>query len=207
MAVFKGYSRGLIVAIFSFLAIIIGLAAAIKFSVLVSGWLQTNTNIGAQWLPFISFAAVMIGVIILVRWIAKIIQASVELVMLGWLNKIGGIILYLLLYTMVYSIILFYATQMNILKSETVQASQTYALIEPWGPKVIEFMGSVIPVFKDMFQDLQNFFGTLHQIRLVFTLCELCAVFFFVSFVVRLFYTTKNTKYFTKNTKFGMRLI
>lgn len=161
MAVFKGYRRGLIVAVFSFLAIIIGLAAAIKFSVLVSSWLQTNTNIGAQWLPFISFAAVMIAMIILVRWIAGIIQASVELVLLGWLNKIGGIILYLLLYTMVYSIILFYATQMNILKSETVQASQTYAFIEPWGPKVIELIGSVIPVFKDMFQDLQNFFGTV----------------------------------------------
>ena len=163
MAAFKGFRRGFIVAIFSFLAIVIGLAAAIKFSVLVSAWLQGNINIGAQWLPFISFAAVMIAVIILVRWIANILQASVELVLLGWLNKLGGIVLYALLYSMVYSVILFYATQMNILKPETIQASQTYAIIEPWGPKVVEMIGSIIPVFKDMFKDLENFFGAISQ--------------------------------------------
>ena len=38
MAAFKGFRRGFIVAIFSLLAIVIGLAAAIKFSVLVSAW-------------------------------------------------------------------------------------------------------------------------------------------------------------------------
>ena len=161
MAVFKGISRGLIVAVFSFLAIVIGLAAAIKFSVVVSAWLQGNTNIGTQWLPFISFAAIMIAVIILVRWIANILQASVEMVLLGWLNKIGGIILYAILYTMVYSVILFYATQMKLLKPETILASQTYAIIEPWAPKVIEMIGNIIPVFKDMFRDLENFFGNM----------------------------------------------
>jgi hypothetical protein len=38
-------------------------------------------------------------------------------------------------------------------------------------------------------------------------LCELCVVFFFVPFVFRLFCTTKNTKYITKNTKFEAKLI
>lgn len=163
MAVFKGFSRGFIVAIFSFLAIITGLAAAIKFSVLVSAWLQGNTNMGAQWLPFISFAAVMIVVIILVKLIANILQKSIELVLLGWLNKLGGIVLYALLYSMVYSVILFYATQMNILKPDTIQSSQTYALIEPWGLKVVEMIGGIIPVFKDMFQNLENFFSSIAQ--------------------------------------------
>ena len=163
IAVWKGFSRGLIVAVFSFLAIIIGLAAAIKFSVFVAGWLDTITNIGAQWLPFISFLAVMIGVIILVRLAANLLQASVDLVLLGWLNKLGGIVLYALLYTMVYSIILFYATQMGLIKTETIHASVTYHIIEPWGPKIVGLIGSIIPVFKDMFQDLENFFSSLAQ--------------------------------------------
>lgn len=163
LAVFKGYSRGFIVAIFSFFAIIIGLAAAIKFSVLVSGWLDSNTNVGTQWLPLISFAGIMIAVIIIVRLVANLLQASVELVLLGWLNKMGGIILYALLYTMVYSVLLFYATQMSIIKTETIRVSSTYNIIEPWGPKIIELIGSVIPVFKDMFEDLKGFFGTVSE--------------------------------------------
>jgi len=161
MAIFQGYSRGLIVAILSFLAIVIGLAAAIKFSVAVSGWLEDNTNIGSQWLPFLSFIIIMIAVILLVRWIANMAEAAIELVLLGWLNKLGGIILYALLYMMVYSIVLFYATQMNLLKPETIQASKTYGIIEPWGPKVINLLGYIIPFFKDMFEELQQFFGRI----------------------------------------------
>jgi len=161
IALWKGYSQGFIVAIFSFLAIFIGLAAAVKFSVLVSSWLHNNTNIGARWLPFISFLAVIIVVIILVRWIAGLIQSGVEFVMLGWLNRLGGIVLYVAVYTMVYSIILFYATQMAIIKTETIRTSVVYNIIEPWGPKSIDMLGNLIPVFKNMFQDLKNFFESL----------------------------------------------
>ena len=159
MAIFKGYSRGLIVSILSFLAIIIGLAAAMKFSIAVAAWLQNNTNVGTHWLPFLSFIIIMIVVILLVQWIANLAQAAIEVVLLGWLNKLGGIIFYVLLYMMVYSVVLFYATQMGLLKDETIKASQTYAIIEPWGPQVINALGYILPFFKDMFKDLQEFFG------------------------------------------------
>lgn len=161
MAIWKGYSRGFIIAIFSFLAILIGLAAAIKFSVVVSGWLHNNTNIGTRWLPFISFLIVMVVIIILVRWIAGLLQAAIELALLGWLNRLAGIVLYMALYTMVYSIILFYATQMGIIKTEAIHSSATYGIVEPLGPKSIDMLGSLIPVFKNMFRDLENFFASL----------------------------------------------
>ena len=161
MAIFKGYRRGFIVSILSFLAILIGLAAAMKFSVAVADWLQNNTNIGSHWLPFISFLLIMVAVSLAVRWIANIVEAAIEIVLLGWLNKLGGIILYVLLFMMVYSIILFYATQMDLLKEATIQSSQTYAIIEPWGPKAINALGYIIPFFKDMFTDLQHFFSNV----------------------------------------------
>src|SRR5205085_8515988 len=105
----------------------------------------------------ISFLLIMLVVIIAVRWIANLAEAAIELVLLGWLNKLGGIILYVLLFMMVYSIILFYATQMGLLKEETILSSQTYSIIEPWGPKAINALGYIIPFFKDMFTDLQHF--------------------------------------------------
>ena len=161
LAIWKGFNRGLIVGIFSFLAIIVGLAAAMKFSIVVSGWLANNTNIAAQWLPFISFLLVMIGVIILVRWLAALLQKAVELVMLGWLNRLGGIIFYVALYTVIFSIILFYATKMGIIKTETLAASSTYKFIQPLGPKAIALLGYVIPAFQNMFTDLQKFFDSI----------------------------------------------
>ncbi len=163
MAIFKGYSRGFIVAVFSFVSIIIGLAAALKLSVVVSGWLQQNTSVGKSWLPFLSFIIVMIGVILVIRWAAALIQASAETLMLGWLNRLGGIILYIALYITVLSVLLFYLTQMDIIKPETVASSKLYGLIEPVGPRAIDAFGKVIPLFKDLFVQLEQFFGRIAQ--------------------------------------------
>ena len=161
VAVIKGMSRGFIVAIFSFLAIIIGVAAAMKLSYIVSAWLQNSFNTGKQWLPVLSFLIVFIAVLILVRWVANLIQAALNATMLGWLNKLGGIILYVLLFISVYSILLFYLTKMNLIKPETVSASRSYSFIEPLGPRVVETVGIIIPVFKNLFQQLSNFFGSI----------------------------------------------
>lgn len=129
----------------------------------MAGWLHNNTNISDQWLPFLSFALVMIIVIILVRLVARLLQASVELVMLGWLNRLAGIALYMILYAIVYSIVLFYGTKMGIIKESAMQSSITYSIIEPMGPQAVDMIGTLIPVFKNMFQELENFFNKAPQ--------------------------------------------
>lgn len=158
LSLVKGYRNGLVVAVFSFLAILIGLAAAMKCSALVAGWLESSTHVNTAWLPFLSFMLVMIGVMILVRLGALFIQSAMEAVLLGWFNRVTGILLYAALYTTLYSVVLFYAGRLNWLKPETLAASRTYAFIEPWGPKAIELFGRVIPFFKGMFEELTNFF-------------------------------------------------
>lgn len=159
LAVIKGFRRGLILGIFSFLAIMIGLAAAIKLSALVAGYIGASVNVSERWLPIISFIVVFFLVLLLVRLGAAFIQKSMEVAMLGWINRLGGILLYVVIYLIVYSILLFYAEQIHLLKPETISESVTYTYIRPWGPKVIDAMGWLLPFFRDMFTDLQSFFG------------------------------------------------
>ncbi len=163
LAIVKGYRNGFVVAVFSFLAIIIGLAAAMKLSTVVAGWLQESTHISNAWLPFLSFVLVMIVVIILVRLGAKLIQSAIEMVLLGWLNKITGMLLYAVLYITLYSVVLFYAEKLQWIKPETVLSSRTYAFVQPWGPKAIHFFGIIIPYFKGMFEELSHFFENVQQ--------------------------------------------
>jgi len=158
LAVIKGYQRGLIVGVFSFLAVIIGLAAAIKLSIVVAGYIGKAIKISDAWLPVISFAVVFIIVVLLVRLGANMIQKTVEISMLDWLNRLGGILFYLAIYIIVYSVILFYAEQIKLLQPATAKESVTYSYIEPLGPKVIDGFAYVVPFFRDMFTDLQSFF-------------------------------------------------
>lgn len=158
LAVYKGLRKGLIVAVFSFLAFIIGLAAALKLSVAMADYIGGNVTISQRWLPCIAFIAVFLIVVLLVRLGAKLLQGAVQTVMLGWANRLGGLLLYLLLYFFVYSILLFYATQLSLIKPATIQSSITYNWIEPYAPKLVNGLGAIVPIFRDMFGELLHFF-------------------------------------------------
>jgi membrane protein required for colicin V production len=163
LAIIKGFRNGLVVAIFSLFAFVIGLAAALKFSAVVAQYLGTNTNISQRWLPVLAFTIVFFVVLLLVRLGAKAIEGGLRMVMLGWLNKLGGIVFYLLLYFFILSIILFYATQLHIIKPEKAQTSVTYPIIYPIAPVVMDALGTIIPFFKNMFGELEDFFDHLSK--------------------------------------------
>lgn len=161
IAIFKGYRKGLIVGVFSVLAFVIGLAAALKLSSLVADWLQQSITISAKWLPFIAFMLVFLVVVILVRLGANLIEKAFQVVLLGWVNRLGGILLYAVLYLLILSIFIFYAEKLQLLQPAAIESSQTYPFVQPWGPEVINNLGRLIPVFKDMFTELGAFFSSI----------------------------------------------
>lgn len=165
IGIYKGWRNGLVLGIFSVLAFIIGLAAAIKLSAVVAQRLEESTNISQRWLPVLAFAIIFIAVIFLVRLGAKAIEGVLQLAMLGWLNKLAGVLLYVLLYLFIFSVLLFYAQQLNIIKPAMAEVSITYPIIYPMAQEVIGALGSLIPFFKNMFAELESFFdGLSHKV-------------------------------------------
>ncbi len=163
LAIYKGLKQGLVVAAFSFFAIILGLAAAIKMSTLVAKWLSETINIQTAWLPFLAFIVIMIAVGIVIRICAAIIETTLQLSMLGWLNKLGGIVLYGCIYITVFSVLIFYLAQLNILKPPVLDSSNAYPYIQNWGPYIINLFGKIVPIFKGMFEELTKFFDSLSK--------------------------------------------
>ncbi len=135
MAVIKGWQRGLVIAVFSVIGLIVGIVAAMKLSALVAEWLKDSTSISAKWLPFISFTVVFIGAVLLIRLGANLLESTLEVALLGWANKLGGILLYIIIYTLAYSVLLFYAAQLKFINAESIHQSVTYAYIQPLGPR------------------------------------------------------------------------
>lgn len=163
MAVIKGWQRGLVIAIFSVIGLIVGIVAAMKLSALVAEWLKDSTSISAKWLPFISFAVVFLGAVLLIRLGANLLESTLEVALLGWANKLGGILLYIIIYTLAYSVLLFYAEQLKLIGAASIQQSVTYAYIQPLGPWVVDGIGKLIPAFKDMFTELEAFFERIAE--------------------------------------------
>jgi membrane protein required for colicin V production len=157
-AAVSGFRRGIIGAIFSFAAFFIALAAALKLSALVAEYLQKSFDKPAAWWPFVAFALVFLAVSGLISLAARVLDKTLDLVMLGWVNKIGGFLIYAILYTLIFSVVIFYYDQIMHISDATKEESKVYAYIEPWGEWTMQALGKVIPVFKDVFADMEDFF-------------------------------------------------
>lgn len=163
LALIKGWQKGLIVAVFSLVAWVIGIAAAMKFSTVAAKYLEEGGHVSARWVPFLSFLLIFLGVVIVIRIVAKLIEASVELAWMGWINNASGAFLYMIIYSLLFSIALFFLIQMQLISDKTASDSIVFNFIEPWGPVVINGLGTVIPFFKDMFAELEEFFTHMAQ--------------------------------------------
>jgi membrane protein required for colicin V production len=161
MALVRGWRKGLIRALFSAVCGIIGLAAAVKLSAVLATHMKSDLHVSGRWLPVIAFVLIFVLVILLVSWAGKLLDKLIKLVLMEWLNKLGGILLFLLLYLSVYSIILFYGTRTHIISKQAVEDSHCYTLIAPFGPAVIRFFTGFLPFGQDMFIALEGFFDKI----------------------------------------------
>lgn len=159
LAVFRGIGHGFIISICSFIAIFIGLAAAIRLSASVAAAVANSAHLSYRWLPVATFLLIFLGVVVLVRLGARLLEKAVDLAMMGWLNKLAGVLLYAVIYTIVLSVVLFYAVQLHLVGPGTLKASVTYPFLRPWGPVVIDEFGKFVPWFKGMFIRLEDFFS------------------------------------------------
>jgi membrane protein required for colicin V production len=165
-AIIRGWRKGLILALFSLVCGLAGLAAAVKLSAVAATFMKSDLHMTTRWIPVIAFILVFILVIIIVRWAGRLLEKLIKLVLLEWLNKLGGILLFLFLYLSVYSIVLFYGTETQIISKHAVNGSHFYHLIAPFGPAVIRFITGFIPFGHDMFIALEGFFDKIsHDIH------------------------------------------
>jgi membrane protein required for colicin V production len=161
IAIVHGWKKGLILALFSMLCGLIGLAAAVKLSAILATHMKSDLHMTSRWLPVFAFIIVFVFVIIIIRWTGRLLEKLIKMVLLEWLNKLGGILLFLVLYLSVYSVILFYGTKTQIISKQMMGNSQFYSLIAPFGPAVIRFITGFIPFGQDMFVALEGFFDRI----------------------------------------------
>lgn len=161
-AVYRGITSGLIVGVFSFLAYFIGLAAALKLSSGVAQYLAGKDHHPSFWLPVLSFVLVFIVVVLIVNLIARLIKSAVKLSTLGWADKLGGILFFVIINVFIFSIFLFYLSEAHWIDESTKNDSKVYPYVISVAPAMMHFLGKIIPVFSNLFEDLKGFFENIN---------------------------------------------
>lgn len=163
LAMIHGYRKGMIHSIVSLLALIVGLLAAVRFSELAAVYIDKWFNISGKYLPLIAFIAVFIGLYLLFRLLEKALEGFFKLIKLNFVNQIIGALIWGLVWTMLFSTILFYLNNMGLFSDELKSDSVTYEKIAPIAPDTFELIGKIIPPVKNTYNSLDEWFHKLHD--------------------------------------------
>ena len=143
-AAINGFRKGLISEVASLAALILGVWGAIEFSHITTGLL--TERMGVEWdnLNLISFIVTFVVIVILVHLVAGSLSKLVEAAMLGWANRITGLVFGILKTAFILSILLLIFNKIDedvhILSPETKMNSQLYDPIRKFAPSVFPFI-------------------------------------------------------------------
>ncbi len=92
---YRGFSKGLIIELSSFLAIVLGVYGSIKFSEITLNFINSAfssqlESIDESYLKIFSFAFTFIIIIISISLLARFLTKIIKILLLGWINKVLG---------------------------------------------------------------------------------------------------------------------
>ena len=96
-AVISGIKNGFIEQVVALVSLVLGAWLAYKFSNVVGEWLKPYMEVSETVLHVISFAVIMIAVVLVLFVLGKILTGLTKLVMLGWLDRLLGLVFALLI--------------------------------------------------------------------------------------------------------------
>lgn len=159
----KGYRKGFVFACLSFVAVIVAMLGALKFSHKLSAHFFNEQSSLSPWIPMLSYIIVFVAIVFIINMIARTIDKGLKTVKLGWANRIAGAALYGLIVTFVWSSVLWLADKVSLIRPETKMQSKTYSIVEPFAAKGFEIMGTVLPFVKDSYTELGTMFDHINN--------------------------------------------
>ena len=152
----KGYMRGSIVELFSFLAFFIGILLALELTIPVT----TNFFGESSYFDLVAvfvFIALFILLSLLIKMGAKTLKNAIDLTIFGTLDNMFGAIAGVFKWAFILSIIFWVFESVGF---DLVERYADNTLLFPYivniGPKVFEWAGYVIPLFQDLIDSMEN---------------------------------------------------
>lgn len=105
-AAWKGFQHGIIIEVFTLLALLVGIYAGIHFSDVTANWMKNSLGWDSEYLPVIAFTITFLGIGAMVYFAGKMIEQFVKVTNLTPINKAFGIVFAVLKMTYFVSVFL-----------------------------------------------------------------------------------------------------
>lgn len=156
VSAFKGYSKGFVVEILSFIAFFVGLFVAIELTIPVAERFFSGSG-SMQFVSVAVFIGLFIGVVIVINLIAKGLKKFLDLTLFGFLDNILGALAGMFKWVFVFSVLIWVFDSIGFRFPDAWMAeSFFFPLVQQIGPTLFEWMGFVLPFIQDMIDSLKN---------------------------------------------------
>lgn len=146
-AIFQGIRKGFIAQAVSIISIILGIWASARFANIVSDWIAQYITASEQVLRLVAFALILVLVFLILAAIGKMLEGVIKLVMLGWLNKLLGVVFALLKTGLIVGLVIMAFSSLNdnfkFVQESVLNESIMY-------PPLKKLAFEVFPYLKDM---------------------------------------------------------
>lgn len=138
---YRGFQKGFIIELSSLIALVLGIYFAINFSYFAAEFLTNNFSIGDKYLAIIAFVVTFIAIVFAVFFIGKLLEQVINIIFLGFVNKLAGAAFGLIKAAFLLSVILWIINSFDLSKSfikdATREGSILYDPIEQFAPTII----------------------------------------------------------------------
>lgn len=147
-AFYFGIKNGLVRQIISVAVLYFGITLSLRFADLVSTWILKVVTLSDFWVKTISFILIFLVVAFLLNLIGKLIEKILKITLLGWLNRLLGVVITLAIFLVILSIIIHFIdaanNSFNFIAKDKIAESKLY-------PLLLEFSNKLFPYLESFF--------------------------------------------------------
>jgi len=154
LAFIRGWKKGVLWAIASLAAVVLGSLVSLKLSHRVAQLIQEQQIIDSRYTLIVSYILLFLLVMYGLRFLIKMVEKLLKSLMLGWTNRLAGGALYILFSAFMLSSIFWLTNEAGILTVEAKEESQLYTTVEPLAPQGLQIAGKALPFLKNLYQDI-----------------------------------------------------
>lgn len=109
-SMYNGFSKGLIISLASLAGLVLGVWGAVQFSGITGTYLSEHFDVQ---IPILSFAVTFIAILFGVYFLGKLVEKVVDILSLGFLNKIGGLLFNGIKMSLILAVVFILVNQVN----------------------------------------------------------------------------------------------
>jgi len=161
VGIFRGWKKGLLWSIASFLAVIVGIFLSLKLAHLVADYLQINNIFTSRYMLIISYLLIFLTTFLIFKFVSKLLEKLLDIMFLGLINNLLGALLYGVFMLFIASSLLWLVNEAKLVSEKYKVNSKAYQVIEPLAPKAIQIISPYIPYCNNIIKEVENHFDAL----------------------------------------------